>query len=97
MDLPIAVKDYASIYGALVYLLILLINNNVSQLSTLFFNQEVYVSLLLSLVSFEVMRLTILLMDRTSLALKNKIPFQIFTTTVMRVAMVLSVISQYYK
>ncbi len=85
------------VYGVLVYLLILLINNNVSQLSTLFVNQEVYVSFLLSLVSFEVMRFAILLMDRTALSFKNKIPIQLFTTTAMSVTMVLLVISQYYK
>jgi hypothetical protein len=85
------------VYGVLVYLLILLINNNVSQLSTLFVNQEVYVSFFLSLVSFEVMRFTILRMDRASLSFENKIPLQVFATTALSVTLVLLVISQYYR
>ena len=46
------------VYGVLVYLIILLINNNVEQITTLVSNQEVYVSIAMSLIAFESMRLT---------------------------------------
>ena len=84
------------VYGILVYLIILLINNNVEQLGSLFSNQEVYVSIVLSLISFESMHLTIVLVDRLSGRLKNKVPLQFLATTVVSVAIVLIAISQYY-
>ena len=46
-------------YGILVYLLILLINNNVSQISAIFTGQEVYVCIGLSYLLFETLRLNI--------------------------------------
>lgn len=45
------------IYGSVVYLLILLLNNNLAQLNDSFFGQELYFSILLSYLSFELMRL----------------------------------------
>jgi sensor histidine kinase YesM len=45
--------------GVLIYLLILLINNNVEQLNALFSSQEVYFCIGLSLISFEVVRLSL--------------------------------------
>ncbi len=46
--------------GILIYLLILLINNNVGQLSVLFSSQEVYFCIGLSFISFEVVRLALI-------------------------------------
>ncbi|MBL6445332.1 histidine kinase [Fulvivirga sp. 29W222] len=46
-------------YGILIYLLILLINNNVSQISYIFTGQEVYVCIGLSYLLFEILRLNI--------------------------------------
>lgn len=85
------------VYGVLVYLIILLINNNVEQLGTLFSNQEVYVSIVLTLISFESMRLTIVLLNRISLDAKNKVVLQILFTTVVSMIIVLLAISIYYK
>ena len=85
------------IYGILVYLIILLINNNVEQIGTLVNNQEVYVSMVLSLISFESMRLTIVLLDRLTLQPGNKVTLQLLGTTVVSVALVLLAISQYYQ
>ncbi|GAA0893479.1 hypothetical protein GCM10009122_31580 [Fulvivirga kasyanovii] len=50
-------------YGILVYLLILLINNNVSQVSEIFTGQEVYACIGLSYLLFETLRLNIKLTD----------------------------------
>ncbi|CAN5512638.1 hypothetical protein BH10BAC4_BH10BAC4_12170 [soil metagenome] len=85
------------VYGVLVYLIILLINNNVEQLGSLFSNQEVYVSIVLSLIAFESMRFAIVLMNKVKLAVKNKAVLEIVVTTVVSVGMVLIAISQYYK
>lgn len=85
------------IYGLLVYLIILLVNNNVEQIGTLFSNQEVYVSVALTLISFESMRLTIVLLERTLPAVGNKPVFHLVTTTIVSVMVVLLAISQYYQ
>jgi hypothetical protein len=85
------------VYGVLVYLIILLIYNNVEQLGSLFSNQEVYVSIVLSLIAFESMRLAIVLMSKIKLPVKNKAVLEIVVTTVVSVGMVLIAISQYYK
>lgn len=52
------------VYGIIVYLLILLINNNLGQLNETFIGQEVYICIGLTFLSFESIRLIILLMDK---------------------------------
>lgn len=84
------------LFGVFAYLIILLINNNVAQIATLISNQEVYVSIALSLISFESMRLTIVLLNRLSKSASNPIAIQVAVTTVVSVSMVLLAISQYY-
>lgn len=84
------------VYGLLVYLFILLVNNNVEQVATLISNQEVYVSMTLSLIAFESMRLTIVVLDRLSLPQRNKMMLQWLATTVVAVVAVSVAISQYY-
>jgi hypothetical protein len=83
------------VYGLVVYLIILLIHNEVAQLGTLVSNQEVYVSIVLTLLSFESMRLVIVLLDR--LKAKNKASIQVLATTVVSTLIVLVAIGQYYK
>lgn len=85
------------LFGVFAYLIILLINNNVAQIATLISNQEVYVSIALSLISFESMRLTIVLLNRLSKSASNPIAIQVAVTTVVSVSMVLLAISQYYQ
>ncbi|NOS56772.1 MAG: histidine kinase [Cyclobacteriaceae bacterium] len=85
------------VFGVFAYLIILLINNNVAQIATLASNQEVYVSIVLSLISFESMRLTIVLLNRFSKSASNPIAIQVVATTLVSVAMVLLAISQYYQ
>src|SRR6185436_1180953 len=83
------------VYGMVVYLIILLIHNDVGQLGTLVSNQEVYVSIALTLLSFESMRLVIVLLAR--LKTQNKAAIQVLATTVISTLIVLVAISQYYK
>lgn len=84
------------VFGVLVYLIILLINNNVGQLSTLFSEKEVYVSIVLSLISFEAMRLTLVLLEKFLPLERNKALIQIAVTTIVSTVLVLIAISQYY-
>ncbi|MBL3655508.1 histidine kinase [Fulvivirga sediminis] len=51
-------------YGIVVYLMILLINNNVSQISEIFTGQEVYVCIGLTYILSETLRLTVLILNR---------------------------------
>lgn len=85
------------VFGVFAYLIILLINNNVAQIATLISNQEVYVSIVLSLISFESMRLTIVLLNRFSKSGSNHIAIQVAATTLVSVSIVLLAISQYYQ
>ncbi len=84
------------VYGVLVYLIILLIHNNVEQLGTLVSNQEVYVSIALSLISFESMRTAIVLLRYIKTPIQNKVVLQVVNTTAFSVTMVLLAITQYY-
>ncbi|MBL7845991.1 MAG: histidine kinase [Cyclobacteriaceae bacterium] len=84
------------VYGIVVYLIILLVNNNVEQITTLISNQEVYVSMALSLIAFESMRLTIILLERVGIPERRKMVLQWLSTTVVAEVMVLLAISQYY-
>ena len=84
------------VYGILVYLIILLVNNTVDQISTLISNQEVYVSMVLSLIAFESMRITIVLLERLPVEEKRKTILQWLATSFVCVSIVLFSISQYY-
>lgn len=85
------------VYGVLVYLIILLVNNNAGQLFTLISNQEMYVSMALSLISFESMRLTLVLMERLRISEKRRVILQGLATTAVSVTIVLFAIGRYYK
>jgi sensor histidine kinase YesM len=88
-----------AIYGVLIYLLILLINNNVAQVNELFSSQEVYVCIGLSYISFEFIRLIIILMNKF---LKEKhqgvrVPLQFIITSALSVSLVLICLSFYFR
>lgn len=84
------------VYGVLVYLIILLINNNVEQITTLVSNQEVYVSIAMSLIAFESMRLTTIGVSHIRITQKRKEALQWISTTIVCITMVVLAISQYY-
>jgi sensor histidine kinase YesM len=87
-----------AIYGTLVYLLILLINNNVTQINELFTSQEVYVCIVLSYLSFEVLRFLIVLLNRYFKENHQRvyIGIQLTVTTVVSVTIVASCLSFYF-
>ena len=53
-----------AIYGLLIYLLVLLVNNNIGQIKDIFVTQELYLVVALTYLSFEVLRGNILLINR---------------------------------
>lgn len=88
-----------AIYGVLIYLLILLLNNNVASVNALFISEEVYVCIVLSYLSFESMRLLIVLLDKF-LAEKYqniRIAIQFLITTSFSVALVAVSLTLYFK
>ena len=52
------------VYGVLLYLLVLLINNNIAQLNEIFSSQEVYICIGLTYLSFESIRTSIILIAK---------------------------------
>ena len=87
-----------AVYGILIYLLILLINNTITQLNEFFSSQEVYICMALSYLSFESNRLVIVLLDK---CLKGKylllrIPVQLIFSTILSTILVVISISLYF-
>lgn len=87
-----------AVYGVLIYLLILLINNTVTQVNEFFSGQEVYMCMVLSYFSFELNRLVIVLLDKF---LKGKylllrIPVQLVLSTVLSTSWVVISLSLYF-
>ncbi|HQQ98802.1 MAG TPA: histidine kinase [Cyclobacteriaceae bacterium] len=85
------------IHGVLVYLVILLINNNVGQLAELFSNEEVYVCIGLSVLSFEAMRFTVVLLRNQSLPDRRTILITTLATVSVSIVIVIISISMFYK
>ena len=88
-----------AVYGVLVYLLILLINNNVVQVNELFISEEVYVCIVLSYIVFECIRLIIVLLDKfaTGSFQPIRIPIQFVMTTVISVSLAMTCLVMYFK
>jgi sensor histidine kinase YesM len=87
------------IYGVLVYMLILLINNDVIKVNELFVNEEVYVCIILSYIAFEFIRLMIVLMDKylRERSQSIRLLLQFLGTSALSVILVLSSLSLYFK
>lgn len=86
------------VYGVLVYLLILLINNNVQQVNDLFSSEEVYVCIALTYLSLEAMRLIILALDRVLLtrSFGFRMVAQLGATSIVSVALVYMSLNLYF-
>ncbi len=83
--------------GVMVYLLILLVNNNLSNLETIFNNQELYVSILLSYLCFELMRWLISLLTRSKKPQNQPSPVvQTVIVVILSMVAIGSAISAYY-
>ena len=86
------------IYGVLVYLMILLINNDIRQLSTIFSSQEVYVCIGLSYLVTEVLRLNGILLNKLNTEyLGNKILLQLLFGLLVTIITVSLSISAYFE
>jgi LytS/YehU family sensor histidine kinase len=87
------------VYGVIVYLLILLINNDVMKVNELFVNEEVYVCIFLSYLCFESIRLMIVLISKVGKAGNpaTQLPLQFLATTALSLIVVLATLSMYFK
>ena len=86
------------VYGVLTYLFILLLNNNVSQVNSIFSSEEVYISIGLTYMSFEAMRVLILMMDKflPERFLKVRIPLQFLLSLFIANAVVVAGLRLYF-
>jgi sensor histidine kinase YesM len=87
------------VYGVIVYMLILLINNDVLKVNELFVNEEVYVCVFLSYLSFESIRVMIILMNKfvTGDSPSITVPLQFLGTSALSLILVLMTLSLYFK
>lgn len=88
------------IFGILVYLLIILINNTVEQLSEIFNNQELYVCIALSYIAFESMRLVIGISNKrlsNEQNIQTRLIYQIILTLLVSLTLVGISISAYFR
>jgi Histidine kinase len=87
------------IFGVLVYLLILLINNTVEDIDKIFDHEELYVCIALSYVSFESMRISLVLLERfyPKQRFQRKILIQVVVTLFVSLGLITLSISAYYR
>ena len=86
------------IYGTLVYLLILLINNSIFSIFETFFSQEVYLSIILTYMVMEINHLGIQLSEKffRTLGLRNKVLIQLGINSTLTLIVVFLAISTYF-
>jgi sensor histidine kinase YesM len=87
------------VYGILAYLLILLINNNVSQINAFFSSEEVYICVALSYLSFELCRAIVLAFDRwmPGKYFRLRLLLQPLLTIIISVGLTVILLMQYFK
>lgn len=87
------------VYGVLVYLLILLINNNVSQVNDFFSSEEVYICVALTYLSFELCRGLIVVLDRftSEKHFRLRIVVQPLLSIVLSVGLIALFLMQYFR
>jgi hypothetical protein len=88
-----------AVYGVLSYFLILLINNNVTQVKDFYSSEEVYSNIALTYLSYESMRIVILLLDRflPEQYSRMRMAFQLILATIVSVGLVLIGLNLYFK
>lgn len=86
------------VYGILIYLIILLINNSLLQVNEIFSGQEVYMSIGLTFLCFESARLVILALNRflTGKYANARLLIQLIIGTVIPIILVITAISLYF-
>jgi sensor histidine kinase YesM len=87
------------IYGVLVYLLVLMINNAVGQINDLFNSMELYVCIGLTYVSFESIRILIVLLTKYNAGKSHALhlAIQFVTTTFISVGIIMIILSAYFE
>lgn len=87
------------VYGVLVYLLILLVNNNLYELTGIFSNKELYVCIGLSYLSLESLRLSILYLNRSikDLGFKQRIFIQSLVSLIISLLVVYTAVFGYFR
>lgn len=86
------------VFGIMVYLLILLLNNNLYDLTVIFSNEELYVSIGITYLSFESLRLCILIMKRFHFSsVRNQVLISISSSIVLSLVIITAVLAAYFK
>ena len=87
------------VYGVLVYLMILMINNAVDQVNDLFNSRELYVCIALTAITFETIRIIIVLLTRYHAGKSTSlhVSVQFSTTTLIAVGLVMISLSLYFQ
>src|SRR5882672_1223805 len=85
------------LYGVLAYMLILLINNTVSDINKIFSNKELYACIGLSYITFESMRVIISVFERRFQTVRQKLLAQIMSSLILSVGLVSLAISAYFR
>lgn len=88
-----------AVFGIMVYLLIILINNTVEQVNEIFNNQELYVCIGLSYISFESMRLVVLFINKRVVknqSIQTQAAYQVVATLLISLFLVGLAISTYF-
>jgi hypothetical protein len=88
-----------AVYGVLIYLLTLMINNTVAQVNDLFKSEEVYVFIVLTYLTFESCRFIIILLRKytTQKQVRFLVLIQVITTTFISVGLVMISLSLYFQ
>lgn len=88
----------APVLGVMVYLLILLINNNFSELENLFSSSEVYVCIGLAYISLEAMRFTLSVSEKwlSKQSIRRRILMQLVATLTVSLLLITVAIWAYY-
>lgn len=86
------------VFGVMVYLLILLVSNNLNDLSEIFSNEELYVSIGLTYLSFESLRLSISIANRFQYSsIRNHILISIGCSVILSLLIITLVLALYFK
>jgi hypothetical protein len=86
------------VFGIMVYLLILLVGNNLNDLSQIFSNEELYVSIGLTYLAFESLRLSIVTIKRFPLiSIRNQIIITIAGSIIVSLLVITGALASYYK
>ncbi len=89
----------APVVGVMVYFLILLINNDFTQLKDIFSSTEVYVCVALAYLALESMRVTLSISEKwlAKQLVKRRVLFQIFITLTISLSLLVVAIWAYYR